>query len=165
MFQKFFKISNYKSTTVELKESLHVNKSIRSQMFFKTGILKNFAILTGKHLGCNIFLWILRKLLRTSFFRCFCIKFRCNIKSTKHLVFIIINLQKLITCYSKSNIVKLEIIWPLSRLHCQYLLPLILTSIPTTKARKFYSQTTLKPKLKLTNNGCRSVLLTSFWYH
>ena len=66
MFQKFFKISNYKMlkycrrqgepSTVELKESLHVNKSIRSQMFFKTGILKNFAILTGKHLGWSIFL-------------------------------------------------------------------------------------------------------------
>ena len=30
-------------------------RSSRSQMFFKIGVLKNFAIFTGKHLCCNLF--------------------------------------------------------------------------------------------------------------
>ena len=33
-----------------------INRSSRSQMFFKIGILKNFAIITGKHLCWSLFL-------------------------------------------------------------------------------------------------------------
>ena len=32
-----------------------INRSSRSQMFFKIGILKNFAIITGKHLCWSVF--------------------------------------------------------------------------------------------------------------
>ena len=33
-----------------------INRSSRSQMFFKIGVLKNFAIFTGKHLRWSLFL-------------------------------------------------------------------------------------------------------------
>ena len=54
-------------------------RNSRSQMFFKNGVLKNFAILTGKHLCWNnfikkksnkdVFLWILQKFPEQIFYR------------------------------------------------------------------------------------------------
>ena len=38
------------------KEDDDIVKSSRSQMFFKIGVLKNFAIFTGKHLWRNLFI-------------------------------------------------------------------------------------------------------------
>ena len=40
-------------------------RSSRSQMFFKTGVHKNFAMFTGKHLSCSLFL------IKLQTFRCF----------------------------------------------------------------------------------------------
>ena len=43
----------------------NICRSIRSQMFFKIGALKNFAIFTGKHLCWSLFL------IKLQAFRCF----------------------------------------------------------------------------------------------
>ena len=45
-------LNQIKSTTSsnEIKIQMIINRNIRSQMFFKIGVLKNFAIFTEKHL-------------------------------------------------------------------------------------------------------------------
>ena len=43
----------------------NVNTICRSQMYFKIGVLKNFAIFTGKHLFCSLYLC---EILRNTFF-------------------------------------------------------------------------------------------------
>ena len=48
----------YFSALVTLKETGNPNgnsRDSRSQMFFKIGVLKNFAYFTGKHLCCSLF--------------------------------------------------------------------------------------------------------------
>ena len=43
-------------TILIFQQIFWINRSSRSQMFFKIGILKNFSIITGKHLCWNLFL-------------------------------------------------------------------------------------------------------------
>ena len=66
----------------------------KCSIFFKTGVLNNFANFTGKHLCCSLFFNKVAGLLRTPFLQnisdgCFCIlKLSCK--------------QKLIMCIQKS---------------------------------------------------------------
>ena len=62
-----------------LKEIIATHRSSRSQMFFKIGVLRNFPVLTEKHLcwshfllkktlNIGVFLVNIAKFLRTAFF-------------------------------------------------------------------------------------------------
>ena len=79
-----------------------INRSSRSQMFFKIGILKNFAIITGKHLCWSPFLiklhtWRSAALLNRDSHRCFHVDFSKCLRTAffiKHLRWLLLSKVK-----------------------------------------------------------------------
>ena len=63
-YQMFYRV--YTSPLLNLTTSIF--RSSRSQMFFKIGVLKNFAIFIAKHLSCSLFLIKLQKILQHRLF-------------------------------------------------------------------------------------------------
>ena len=71
----YFVFSKKYSLHMFLMLFIHVEKrlNMRSQMFFTTGVLKNFAIFTGKHLCWSLFYQRYSKEIPTKVFSCkFC---------------------------------------------------------------------------------------------
>ena len=63
----------FRTLSNHFREKFHIRcRSSHSQMFFKIGLLKSFAIFTGKHLCWCLFLIKLKNLLKKRFrHRCF----------------------------------------------------------------------------------------------
>ena len=66
-YQNFLK-AVFQRNKIWIRSRLRMSRSSHSHMFFKTGVLKNFAIFTGKHLCFSLFLIELQAFFRSSFF-------------------------------------------------------------------------------------------------
>ena len=101
------------------------HRSSHSQMFFKIGTLKNFAIFTGKHLTPSLFL------IKLQAFRCFPV----NIAKLLRVAFFIVHLQWLLlqmfcfTLYFQKDVVAKNIVV----IHC------IIVSLWNLKSLSFIS--------------------------
>ena len=89
-------------TILIFQQVFWINRSSRSEMFFKIGILKNFAIITGKHLCWSPFLiklrtWRSAALLNRDSHRCFHVDFSKCLRTAffiKHLRWLLLSKVK-----------------------------------------------------------------------